>query len=152
MKNAPAPICGISHALPNTDMAPHTPPIHIHHGFPLQKALRTQPIFLFPMQTAAMTTVAIRNDTVDACTAEPRQMPSLPYIAPMDAIRQPATMPVSCQSRIWLLAAVCAAFPFLRLGTRPAQLRLSAEAWQGREWAKARCVPNRTVRSGQSQG
>lgn len=65
MKNAPVPICGISQALPNTEIAPHTPPSHIHHGLPLAKALRTRHIFPFPMQTAAMTAVAIRNDTVE---------------------------------------------------------------------------------------
>lgn len=60
--------------------------------------------------------VAMRNEMVDACIAEPRQRSNLPYIAPIDAVRQPVPMPDICQSRTFRLME-CGVFPFfLKLG------------------------------------
>ncbi len=115
MKNAPAPICGISHALPNTAMAPHTPPSHIHHGFSFLKAMPIRPSLSRPTPAITITMVAMKNDVVEACTADPRQRPNRPYMAPIDAMRPPVMMAESCQSCVWRLA-VCDVFPFPQLG------------------------------------
>ena len=39
MKNAPAPMRGMSQALPQTASAPHIPPSHTHHGPPRKAPL-----------------------------------------------------------------------------------------------------------------
>ena len=97
--------------MPNTAIAPHTPPNHIHHGLPFLKVICIRPSLPFPIHITAITMVAMRNEMVDACIAEPRQRPNLPYIAPIDAVRQPVPMPDICQSRTFRLME-CGVFPF----------------------------------------
>lgn len=92
MKNAPAPMRGMSQALPQTASAPHMPPSHIHHGPPLN-APRMDFIRPVTAQKRAAAATAAAKDIAEALTAEPSIVPSEPYIAPIVAIRHPAPTP-----------------------------------------------------------